>query len=119
MVHRRLWVLLFLLSSIVVDSGLAAPARMGEQLRTASCCVRNCRHATAVACAANCCRPSGDRDAAVSSEAKSRFAPPIPAGDVAPRGFTVPQPAQYTGVETSPSGDGMPPVFLLTRTLRL
>lgn len=119
-VRRPLGMLVLLLAALAVDAAVAAPRRLNEEIRAAVCCVRDCGQLRGVACAPSCCAPQGEpRTATISTAARHDASPATLLAVEPPRGVDTPAPTAGVGAPVASRGGDPPPVFLLTRTLRL
>ena len=118
--RRQMAILVALVVSVCFDAAWARPLRRAEELRAAVCCATRCAHLRSAVCDSGCCPTAKSPDGSVLSPA-GKHQPLIPSLVAQDVPSVLGAAVDSTGhvIAFAPAGDDPPPIFLLTRTLRL
>jgi hypothetical protein len=118
--QRRLAILITLLVAFVLDAAWATPVRAAKEAKSIACCARSCAKLRAVTCESACCAATrSPQSPAVSAAGTNDRAHPATVGEPAISVLASARGPARSSLTLGPAGNDPPPVFLLTRTLRL
>jgi hypothetical protein len=118
--RRQLAILIVLLVTVGLDAAWATPLRAAKEARSAACCARSCVHLRAVTCDSGCCPTRRSPDSpALSAAGKHDSTGSATVGEPAISALATVWVPDRNVVPLAPAGNDPPPIFLLTRTLRL
>jgi hypothetical protein len=119
--RRQVAILIALVASIWVDAAWAGPVRTLKALAASACCVAHCARLAGAVCDNGCCPATRRSDSPVvqRDEKQQHHTAAMLVTEATASPVAVPRSPTRPLAPSERAGSDPPPIFLLTRTLRI